>query len=463
MTKSKISSSDSTVTRNYTCTCPTGWSGHHCEVNSRFCRDSPCASGASCEDDPLKGYKCLCPLGFGGADCDKQINECSSNPCANNATCVDRVDGFSCDCPAGFSGDRCENNIDDCVQNPCLNGATCVDQVNQFRCMCVPGFVGQLCQDKVDYCRAKPCANGGTCFSDINDYRCSCKPGFTAKDCSVDVDECESLPCQNGATCRDRVNGYVCECRDGWRGDNCAEEGRGVEPALRSSWPGSLSKHVASAEARDAGLTTEHVVVIATLSAAVPVFAIVAAVAVMCMKRRQKREQAKADEEARLQNERNAVHSSLGKQRPQNGPIKGWGSKSDSNNEYQDNMDGACAGYKPEPVLHPDVRTRTIKQINTEAAAHRASQFFQKDKECTLGIGISVGILDPKRTSTLFTTASTPSQSSCTASDASLLKRPATIAEGPPGGGGGDGAASCGVYVINDHYRHDANALATEV
>jgi Golgi apparatus protein 1 len=63
----------------------------------------------------------------------------------------------------------------------------------------------------------------------------------------------------------------------------------------------------------DSGLSTEHVVVIATLSTAVPVLVLVAAVVVMCLKRRRKREQQIADEEARMQNERNAVHSSMSK------------------------------------------------------------------------------------------------------------------------------------------------------
>jgi Golgi apparatus protein 1 len=63
----------------------------------------------------------------------------------------------------------------------------------------------------------------------------------------------------------------------------------------------------------DTGLSTEHVVVIATLSTAVPILVLVAAVVVMCLKRRRKREQQMADEEARMQNERNAVHSTMTK------------------------------------------------------------------------------------------------------------------------------------------------------
>ncbi|XP_043490270.1 neurogenic locus protein delta-like [Polistes fuscatus] len=578
------SSSSSKLQRAaYRCTCPPGWRGRHCEMTSRSCRDSPCLHGGICEDDSLNGYICRCPAGYAGTDCESQLDECSPNPCTNGGTCTDMVNNYRCTCPPGFAGDRCEINIDDCQGDPCLNGATCVDLVNRFRCQCVPGFVGRLCQDKVDYCLAKPCANGGRCISRTNDYRCECKPGFTGKDCSVDVDECLSAPCKNGGTCRNRVNGFLCECPKGWHGESCTEEvgfggtailpvasaassssesgtailpaaaaaAAAVPPSGASYWSGNLSKHVTSAaEARDAGLTTEHVVVIATISTAVPAFVLVAALAVMCMKRRQKREQAKADEEARLQNERNAVHSSMSKR---SGGVLGGGSNSvigstgggsavgignvgllngitggcvgngvtgggiisgggsisgsgligsaggsvctlgtgdahmikntwtanksvnnassvrqddlDSSFQTDVTLDSSCSGYKAEPVLQ-DGRTRTTKQLNTEAAAHRASHLFQKEKDCLgLGLGLGVAVLENAKKSSVF--ANTPSDACC-AAEATLLKRPTTVTEssGPPGSGGGGGGggvvdSACGVYVIDDHYRHDATTLAT--
>jgi Golgi apparatus protein 1 len=87
--------------------------------------------------------------------------------------------------------------------------------------------------------------------------------------------------------------------------------------------PSNISRHVSEESEEDAGLSTEHVVVIATLSTAVPVLVLVAAVVVMCMKRRRKREQQKADEEARMQNERNAVHSSMAKRSGSGGTVGG--------------------------------------------------------------------------------------------------------------------------------------------
>ncbi|KAK0158258.1 hypothetical protein PV328_009284 [Microctonus aethiopoides] len=530
----------------YQCNCPPGWCGRHCETSTKSCRDTPCHHGGTCVDDTNKGYTCHCPSGYSGHDCETQVNECAPNPCVNGGTCSDNANGYRCTCPTGFTGERCEINVDDCQNDPCLNGATCIDMINRFRCQCVPGYVGRLCQGKVDYCLAKPCANGGQCIADTNDYRCACKPGFTGKDCSVDVDECKSSPCNNGGSCRNRVNGFSCECTDGWHGQTCNEPNSagitiprpsmsmsnnnnagGVPPSGASYWSGNLSRP--SAEARDAGLTTEHVVVIATLSTAVPAFVLVAALAVMCMKRRQKREQARADEEARLQNERNAVHSSLSKRASSGGGNGGcvntngvgihtghqggmmgvgnvignssigianggnsvcslgtgdshmikntWtASKSinnasvvgrddlDSSFQTDSGLDISCGGYKPEPVLMPDGRSRTPKQLNTEAAMHRASHHYTKDKD--IGV-VSVGVHDGKRTSMFSNSGS----DSCCATEASLLKRP-TITDSGGGGGGGGGSGggvnegSCGVYVIDDHYRHDATlaaTLATEV
>ncbi|XP_044581499.1 neurogenic locus protein delta [Cotesia glomerata] len=510
------------ATKNYQCTCPPFYRGRHCELSSRSCKESPCKHGGTCVDDS-KGYTCQCPPGYTGPDCDTKINECSPNPCVNGGTCSETPNSYQCTCPTGFTGQRCEVNVDDCQGDPCLNGGTCIDMVNRFRCQCVPGFVGLLCQDKVDYCLAKPCANGGKCITGTNDYKCICKPGFAGKDCSVDVDECSSAPCRNGGTCENRVNGFFCECKSGFRGDTCSEPDTGLlvprpstsisrnsgvpPPSGASYWSGNLSRP--SAEARDAGLTTEHVVVIATLSTAVPAFVLVAALAVMCMKRRQKREQARADEEARLQNERNAVHSSLSKRANGNSnsgvnmvghqpgligvpnghssiSINGGGSsvcslgagdshmikntwtasksinnasitRDDLDSSFQTDggLDITC-GYKPEPILSDPGRSRTPKQLNTEAAAHRASHHFQKDKDISV-----VGVLEGKRTS-MFSSAS----DSCCNAEAALLKRPAIQDSAGGGGCGGASDGSCGVYVIDDHYRHDttlAATLATEV
>lgn len=194
-------------------------------------------------------------------------------------------------------GRECEINIDDCQDNPCQNGGTCIDKVNEFKCQCVAGFVGPLCQERVDICVTKPCANGGTCIQQTNDYKCNCPPGFTGKDCSFPEDRCHSKPCKNGGTCFNTRRGFKCQCLQGFIGLHCDETVSNAAPSARLS--------------SDSNLSTEHVVVIATISTFVPLLAFIAAGVIVCLKQRRKREKAREDEEARLQNEQNTAHSSF--------------------------------------------------------------------------------------------------------------------------------------------------------
>lgn len=209
--------------------------------------------------------------------------------------------GYSCSCPGGFQGKQCGENINDCpAVNPCLNGGSCVDLVNEYKCQCIPGFVGPHCDVKVAYCLAKPCANGGQCEDLINDFICRCKSGFSGKDCSNDIDECASNPCANAGVCTDLINSFKCECSPGWHGPTCQEDGAN---------PGNTSRHAAVIVEPDTGFNAEHVIVISTLSIAIPLVVLIAVSVVFFAKLRRKQEQRRADDEARAQNEQNAVHS----------------------------------------------------------------------------------------------------------------------------------------------------------
>jgi delta len=265
-------------------------------------------------DNATVGFKCDCPFGYSGTTCELQVDECSHGPCINGGTCVNSRNDFQCFCPSGFVGSRCEENVDDCQGNPCINGGSCVDLVNQFRCQCIPGYIGSLCENKVDLCLTKPCANGGTCTNLNNDYKCACRPGFTGKDCSIDVDECAPAPCKNGGTCVNRVNSFQCICAGGFRGIMCEEEAFSAAWNLAGS--SSSSRHISdssriqSTSSKDDGLSNGQIVLIAILSIAVPVIAVIAACIVICMKKQRRREQEKDDAEARKQNEQNASHIS---------------------------------------------------------------------------------------------------------------------------------------------------------
>lgn len=294
------------------CACPSQWKGVRCETSTQpACTSSPCGNGATCVNVKTNstgggsGYLCHCPIGFSGPTCHQTTNHCQPDPCRNGATCVPSKDNssYTCKCAAGFAGAHC-HLPDHCQKNPCQNGGTCQAQADGYRCQCVPGYVGDLCQSEVDYCVAKPCANGGSCENLKNDFRCSCRPGFGGKDCSQYVNECVSSPCANGGTCvttGSGGDGFKCECPVGYTGANCTDE--------RPTILGDHSKHVSNQEQPEMVQASVNGLLMVVLSVSVPVAALAAILVVLCMKNRRRRDQKKADENARIQNEQNSIHS----------------------------------------------------------------------------------------------------------------------------------------------------------
>ncbi|CAG9759563.1 unnamed protein product [Ceutorhynchus assimilis] len=361
----------------YTCQCTSGYRGSHCQTPvppppSPGCSGSPCANGGTCHDIS-GGFRCTCPSGFTGLTCERRLGVCEPSQCENGGVCSvaqGAPHGFRCACPAGFAGERCQVDVDDCAGgNPCLNGGTCIDKVNEFRCQCVPGYIGRLCQERVDYCRAKPCANGGSCHQLINDFECRCPPGFRGKDCSEEVNECQSDPCRNGGTCVSRPRGFECLCPLGFLGRDCSETSAGAASSARIS--------------TESTLTAEHVVVIATISTFVPLLALVAVGVIACLKQRRKREKARADEEARLQNEQNTANSSFAKRGVAMAAdarmIKNSWGKCTNNAMEEATGAAAISDLEPFPKQQQQVidgrpvyglqRSRSQKQLNTESCS----------------------------------------------------------------------------------------------
>ncbi|XP_028513086.1 neurogenic locus Notch protein [Exaiptasia diaphana] len=189
------------------------------ELQGNPCISSPCLNNARCIGSDWS-FTCDCPSGYTGDHCETDIDDCAKNPC-QNGKCIDGINSYKCDCVAGYSGKNCENNVDECADGPCKNGAKCIDGVNAYKCECAPGFNRKNCENNVDECAKKPCQNGAKCIDGVNSYTCKCAAGYTGPNCETNVDECAKKPCQNGAECIDGVNSYECKCKLGYNGKNC--------------------------------------------------------------------------------------------------------------------------------------------------------------------------------------------------------------------------------------------------
>lgn len=207
-------------------------------------------------------------------------------------------------CKLGWQGKLC----DQCIRYPgCVHGSC----QQPWQCYCNNGWGGLFCNQDLNYCtNHKPCKNGGTCFNTgQGSYFCTCLAEYTGTDCELVKDDCTTvIPCLNGGTCLDRINEYKCLCPRGYSGLRCE---RSAAQKLNATVPtvlGSASR-LGSTASTDASLSVAQIVMIATISTAVPLIAIVSCLVIVCLKKRRQKEQLRSDEEARRQNEQNVVHS----------------------------------------------------------------------------------------------------------------------------------------------------------
>ncbi|XP_054726521.1 protein crumbs isoform X3 [Anastrepha obliqua] len=206
----------------YTCSCPSGWTGRTCTKDVDECVLDPNICGNGICKNEEGSYKCYCTPGFTGKHCDSDVDECLSHPCQNGATCNNKINAYECVCQPGYTGINCEVDINECDSNPCTKGSTCIDMINNFTCSCIPGMTGRFCENDIDDCISAPCQHGGHCIDELGGFRCDCaNTGYEGQLCELNIDECESYPCLNGAACIDDINDYRCKCYAGYMGKNC--------------------------------------------------------------------------------------------------------------------------------------------------------------------------------------------------------------------------------------------------
>ncbi|XP_061175426.1 uncharacterized protein LOC133184388 [Saccostrea echinata] len=251
---------------DFTCSCPSGYTGKLCQHDIDSCGPSSCQNGGTCYDKTgSQGYGCTCPAGYSGDVCQSNINECASNPCSPEGSlgCVDKVNDFFCNCRPGFTGKNCSVPIDECASAPCMHGGNCTDLVADFQCTCPEGWVGKrcqmiydecqsnnrcpstapcinifkksfcscpkntygdVCQNKPDICRdVRPCLNGATCKEGISTSTCTCPNNdYRGLGCQTMISHCaDPSKCQNGGTCVNLAPGFRCDCQPGYAGVNC--------------------------------------------------------------------------------------------------------------------------------------------------------------------------------------------------------------------------------------------------
>ncbi|KAL4237630.1 hypothetical protein ACF0H5_002344 [Mactra antiquata] len=172
---------------SYTCTCPSGVIGTHCEIDIDECLLSPCQNNGECYNI-IGDYKCYCRQGYGGKNC-TGADLCSANPCKGHGTCIQNDTSIHCVCYTGYTGPTCQIDVDDCLSSPCLNGAECSDLVGGYYCECLPPYTGQRCENETFYCDPNPCHNGGTCRPKFDGYVCDCPENVIGLTCEIPIQQ----------------------------------------------------------------------------------------------------------------------------------------------------------------------------------------------------------------------------------------------------------------------------------
>ena len=61
-----------------------------CDSNTDDCRNVYCENGGTCIDG-ANAYSCSCPSGYAGEHCEVIVDECASNLCVNSLNCTNLV------------------------------------------------------------------------------------------------------------------------------------------------------------------------------------------------------------------------------------------------------------------------------------------------------------------------------------------------------------------------------------
>uniref|UniRef100_A0A1I7XJY0 Cadherin domain protein n=1 Tax=Heterorhabditis bacteriophora TaxID=37862 RepID=A0A1I7XJY0_HETBA len=109
------------------------------------CSEAPCQNGATCHVIGST-YRCSCPTRYTGAHCEVDSDPCGSRPCPLGIQCIPFYNDYLCKCPNGFTGKRCETRGYGTVINP----FSLLFLIHYF--------------EVEDVCAPQPCGRYGTCI-----------------------------------------------------------------------------------------------------------------------------------------------------------------------------------------------------------------------------------------------------------------------------------------------------------
>ncbi len=231
---------------NYTCVCPTNYTGYRCENTLGSCSTTVCQNGGICVYNGLNAISCLCPPVWTGTLCTQRIDLCTtSNPCLNSGICITISNStnqtiVACQCLAAFTGIQnyfscllktkyfflgkyCETHVSPCQTLPCINGQCLLRADGSAICYCNSQWTGAACDTLISPCLSQPCLNNGVCYPIGINYTCLCTQGYSGLRCEIISSNLCTLTCSNNGTCaiRGQDNVQICICSQGYTGSRC--------------------------------------------------------------------------------------------------------------------------------------------------------------------------------------------------------------------------------------------------
>ncbi|CAF1466549.1 unnamed protein product [Adineta steineri] len=98
-----------TATYGYICSCLSGFTSTHCELDQRICKPHLCLHNGTCNETSNTTFHCVCENGWEGIHCESVVNYCEGVECMNNGVCLPLLLGYKCEClGTSYYGSHCE-------------------------------------------------------------------------------------------------------------------------------------------------------------------------------------------------------------------------------------------------------------------------------------------------------------------------------------------------------------------